>query len=124
MARPTVGIGEYRGWFGDIGEEDFASALPAAEGVVAELVGLNRVELPFEVTAWKRAVCAAVKSDAAYGFSHGIGEGLSSVALGKFSTSSRPDAGDGAVSAWLRDARAAARRELAGTGLLYAGVRL
>ena len=88
------------------------------------MVGLNRVELPFEVTAWKRAVCAAVKADAAYGFSHGIGEGLSSVSLGKFSMSSRSDAADGASSAWLADVRAAARRELAGTGLLYAGVQL
>ena len=60
-----------------------------------------------------------VAVDAAYGFSHGVGEGLASVTLGKFSASL--GASDG-VSQWRTDAVAAARRELAWTGLLYTGV--
>ena len=63
---------------------------------------------------------AVVAVDAAYGFSHGVGEGLASVTLGKFSAS----LGAAGTSQWRADARAAARRELAGTGLLYAGVPL
>lgn len=120
MERPAVSIGDYTARHGEIGEGDFNAALPAAEGIVADLVGLNRVELPFEIAAWKRAVCAAVAVDVAYGLSHGIGEGLASVTLGKFSAS----LGAAGTSQWRADARAAARRELAGTGLLYAGVPL
>lgn len=122
MERPAVSIGDYTARHGEIGEGDFNAALPAAEGIVADLVGLNRVGLPFEIDAWKRAVCAAVAVDVAYGLSHGIGEGLASVTLGKFSASGGGSAPGG--SQWLSDARAAARRELAGTGLLYAGVPL
>lgn len=121
MGCPEVSIGEYEGWFGEIAEADFAAALPAARGVVDDLVGFNRVEQPFEITAYKRAVCAAVKADGAYGFSHGVGEGLASVTLGKFSASSGAS-GEGGASQWQRDVCAAARRELAGTGLLYAGI--
>ncbi|MEY8340141.1 hypothetical protein [Adlercreutzia muris] len=122
MSHPNVTLEDYRGVYGEIAEGDFDAALPAAEGTVADLVGLNRVELPFEIAAWKRAVLAVVAVDAAYGFSHGVGEGMASVTLGKFSASGGCSAPGG--SQWLSDARAAARRELAGTGLLYAGVPL
>ena len=65
---------------------------------------------------------AAVSWDAAYGFSHGIGEGEESVTLGKFSYSaSSPAPGS---SPWRDEVRAAARRELVGSGLLYQGLAL
>lgn len=108
---------DYREAHGEIGEDDFKAALPAALGVVADLVGTN--DIAGGEDAWRRAVMAAVSVDAAYGFSHGVGEGLASVTLGKFSASL--GASDG-VSQWRTDAVAAARRELAWTGLLYTGV--
>ncbi len=118
MERPSVTLEDYRDAYGEIGEGDFKAALPAALGVVADLVGLN--DIAGEEDAWRRAVLAVVAVDAAYGFSHGVGEGLASVTLGKFSAS----LGAAGTSQWRADARAAARRELAGTGLLYAGVPL
>lgn len=120
MERPSVTLEDYRDAHGEIGEGDFKAALPAALGVVADLVGLN--DIAGEEDAWKRAVLAVVAVDAAYGFSHGVGEGMASVTLGKFSASGGGSASGG--SQWLSDARAAARRELAGTGLLYSGVPL
>ncbi len=119
MERPTVTAEDYRDAYGEIGEDDFKAALPAALGVVADLVGLN--DIAGEEDAWKRAVLAVVAVDAAYGFSHGVGEGMASVTLGKFSASL---GAAGGASPWRADAAAAARRELAGTGLLYAGVPL
>lgn len=104
---------DYREAHGEIGEDDFKAAL----GVVADLVGTN--DIAGGEDAWRRAVMAVVAVDAAYGFSHGVGEGLASVTLGKFSASL--GASDG-VSQWRTDAVAAARRELAWTGLLYTGV--
>ncbi len=118
MERPSVTLEDYLDAHGEIGEGDFKAALPAALGVVADLVGLN--DIAGEEDAWRRAVLAVVAVDAAYGFSHGVGEGLASVTLGKFSAS----LGAAGTSQWRADARAAARRELAGTGLLYAGVPL
>lgn len=118
MERPSVTLEDYLDAHGEIGEGDFKAALPAALGVVANLVGLN--DIAGEEDAWRRAVLAVVAVDAAYGFSHGVGEGLASVTLGKFSAS----LGAAGTSQWRADARAAARRELAGTGLLYAGVPL
>lgn len=108
---------DYRETHGEIGEDDFRAALPAALGVVADLVGPN--DIAGEEDAWRRAVMAVVAVDAAYGFSHGVGEGLASVTLGKFSASL---GASGSVSQWRADAVAAARRELAWTGLLYTGV--
>lgn len=118
MERPSVTLEDYLDAHGEIGEGDFKAALPAALGVVADLVGLN--DIAGEEDAWRRAVLAVVAVDAAYGFSHGVGEGMASVTLGKFSAS----LGAAGTSQWRADARAAARRELAGTGLLYAGVPL
>ena len=118
MERPSVTLEDYRDAYGEIGEGDFKAALPAALGVVADLVGLN--DIAGEEDAWRRAVLAVVAVDAAYGFSHGVGEGMASVTLGKFSASLGP----AGTSQWRADAVAAARRELAGTGLLYAGVPL
>ena len=118
MERPSVTLEDYRDAYGEIGEGDFKAALPAALGVVADLVGLN--DIAGEEDAWRRAVLAVVAVDAAYGFSHGVGEGMASVTLGKFSASG----GAAGTSQWRADAVAAARRELAGTGLLYAGVPL
>ncbi|MCI9495998.1 MAG: hypothetical protein HFJ67_10240 [Adlercreutzia mucosicola] len=118
MERPSVTLEDYRDAYGEIGEGDFKAALPAALGVVADLVGLN--DIAGEEDAWRRAVLAVVAVDAAYGFSHGVGEGMASVTLGKFSAS----LGAAGTSQWRADAVAAARRELAGTGLLYAGVPL
>ena len=118
MERPSVTLEDYLDAHGEIGEGDFKAALPAALGVVADLVGLN--DIAGEEDAWRRAVLAVVAVDAAYGFSHGVGEGLASVTLGKFSAS----LGAAGTSQWRADARGAARRELAGTGLLYAGVPL
>lgn len=108
---------DYREAHGEIGEDDFKAALPAALGVVADLVGPNDVTGGED--AWRRAVMAVVAVDAAYGFSHGVGEGLASVTLGKFSASL---GASGCASQWRTDAVAAARRELAWTGLLYTGV--
>lgn len=118
MERPSVTLEDYLDAHGEIGEGDFKAALPAALGVVADLVGLN--DIAGEEDAWRRAVLAVVAVDAAYGFSHGVGEGMASVTLGKFSAS----LGAAGTSQWRADAVAAARRELAGTGLLYAGVPL
>lgn len=104
MERPSVTLEDYLDAHGEIGEGDFKAALPAALGVVADLVGLN--DIAGEEDAWRRAVLAVVAVDAAYGFSHGVGEGLASVTLGKFSAS----LGAAGTSQWRADARAAARR--------------
>lgn len=109
---------DYRALYGEIAEEDFSSALPVAEAEVRDLAGFNRPETPLQEDAWKRAVCAAIRVDRHYGFSHGTGDGLASFAIGKFSGTM----GESGASAWKSDVRSAARRELVGSGLLYAGL--
>lgn len=121
MSAPSVTAEEYAAWFGEIGQGDFDAALPFAEAAVRDLVGFNEPSLPYELTAWKRAVCSAIRVDRAYGFSHGLADGLASVTLGSYSASSGA-ASDGSARSWEADVRDAARRELAGTGLLYQGI--
>ncbi|WP_305296556.1 hypothetical protein [Parvibacter caecicola] len=109
---------DYRAFYGEIAEEDFSSALPVAEAEVRDLAGFNRPRTPLQEDAWKRAVCAVVRADRSYGFSHGTGDGLAGFTIGKFSAT----AGGSGASSWKSDVQAAARRELVGSGLLYAGL--
>lgn len=119
MPLPTVTYELYEAQGGTLGEDAFAASLRAAVAAVREAMGLNRPRDEEDDAAYIRAVCAAVDVDSAYGASGGIGEAVASVTLGKFSASM---GGNGAASPYEADMRRAVRRELAGSGLLYAGV--
>lgn len=122
MGRPEITVEDYEDAYGPVDEDAFGAALRCAEAEVASIVGYAPVDTPAREGAWRRAVMAAVSVDAAYGFSHGIGESAESVTLGKFSYSaSSPAPGS---SPWRDEVRAAARRELVGSGLLYQGLAL
>lgn len=115
-----VTVADYRELYGDIAEEDFSSALTVAIAEVRELTGRKTPKTPLQEDAWKRAVCAAIRVDRHFGFSHGIGDNLASFTIGKFSASA--GASENGATSWKSEVRSAARRELVGTGLLYAGV--
>lgn len=121
MGRPEITVEDYEAAYGPVDADAFGAALRCAEAEVASIVGYAPVDTPAREDAWRRAVMAAVSVDAAYGFSHGIGEGAGSVTLGKFSyAASSPAPGS---SPWRDEVRAAAaRRELVGSGLLYQGL--
>lgn len=122
MGRPEITVEDYEAAYGPVDADAFGAALRCAEAEVASIVGYAPVDTPAREDAWRRAVMAAVSVDAAYGFSHGIGEGAESVTIGKFSyAASSPAPGS---SPWRDEVRAAARRELVGSGLLYQGLAL
>lgn len=120
MPLPTVTYSSYTEQGGTLGEDAFKASLRAAAAAVREVIGFNRPQDEDDEEAYIRAVCAAVDVDSAYGASGGIGEGMASVTLGKFSASM---AGGGAASLYDADMRRAVRRELVGSSLLYQGLR-
>ena len=120
MALPPVTHGQYRAQGGTLGEDAFAASLRAAESAVREVIGFNEPQDDDDAAAYVRAVCAAVDVDAAYGASGGIGEGVASVTLGKFSATMAQQ--HGGASGYGADMRRAIRRELVGSSLLYQGL--
>jgi hypothetical protein len=100
-------------WGGDLPEAAFNASLRHATAAVADVIGFNDAA---SSDAAKRAVCAAVDVDAAWGGEGGAASG-GSVSVGSFSASS--GTGDGGYDA---DMRRAIRAQLVGTGLLYQGV--
>lgn len=121
MPLPAVTYEDYAGQGGTLGKDAFAASLRAAAAAVREIIGFNEPMLPGDEEAYVRAVCAAVEVDQAYGATGGIGEGLASVTLGKFSASTG-GSGLGAASAYQVDMSQAVRRELVGSSLLYQGI--
>ncbi len=119
MPLPSVTYELYQGQGGTLGEDAFEASLRAAVSAVRDAIGYNEPQDAEDEAAYIRAVCAGVDVDDAYGASGGIGEAIASVTLGKFSASM---GGNGAASPYEADMRRAVRRELAGSGLLYAGV--
>lgn len=101
-------------WRGQLDEDGFARALPRAVSAVRGRIWPNGTERAPE--AWRRAVCAAVDVDAAWGLGGGVGA-LSSVTAGAVSMSF---GSDGAT--YEDDLARAVDAELAGSGLLFAGV--
>lgn len=116
MSEPDVTYGFYRDEYGgrSLGRDDLESALPHARAAVRSLVWPN--DPSRDADAYRRAVCAACEVDAAYGFTGGAGS-LSSVTAGTVSMAF----GSGGGS-YAEDVARAVRGELAGTGLLYAGM--
>lgn len=98
---------------GGLSEAAFGLALPAAARHVNWLCD-GRVPARCELTAWKRAVCAAVDAFAEFG------EGqVGGFVLGDFKVTHYED--EGTTSEEI--ATAAALKELVGTSLAFAGVR-
>lgn len=118
MGLPEVAYRDYEQRGGSLGEDAFAASLRAAVAAVREVMGLNEPQDADDEDAYIRAVCAAVDVDQAYGGSGGIGEGLSSVTLGRFSATTTAGG-----SPYDADMRRAIRRELIGSSLLYQGLR-
>lgn len=118
MAAPEVTYEFYRDeWRGQLDEGGFDAALPHALAEVRRLTWPNDPGARGAEAEWRRAVCAAVDVDAAYGCSGGAG-GLSSVTTGTVSMSF--GAGGGA-SSYDADMARAVGGELAGTGMLFMG---
>lgn len=108
-------------WGGDAGEADFSALLPHAVAAVVAAVWPNRPTTYADDYAYRRAVCAAVDADRAYGGTHGVGTGAAgSLTLGSFSASSG-GAGGSDSDAYAAELRAAVAAQLVGTGLLFAG---
>lgn len=117
MAAPEVTHEWYAGAYGGtLGRDAFAASLPHAVAEVGRLTWPNDPASAPE--AYMRAVCAVVDVDAAWGATGGAGA-LSSLSAGTVSMSFA--GGDGAAS-YDSDVARAAGRELAGSGLLYAGL--
>ena len=119
MPLPTVTYSSYTEQGGTLEEDAFKASLRAAAAAVREVIGFNRPQDEDDEGAYIRAVCAAVDVDSAYGASGGIGEGMASVTLGKFSASM----GSGTKSLYDVDMSRAIFRELSGSSLLYQGVQ-
>ena len=102
---------------GALEEAAFSASLPHALAEVRRLTWPNDPSRAPE--AYKRAVCAAVDVDSAYGATGGTGSGLSSVTTG---TVSMGFGGTGSESAYDADMARAVAGELVGTGLLYMGL--
>lgn len=120
MPLPSVTYSTYSEHGGKLEEGAFEASLRAAVSAVRDIIGYNEPQDDDDVVAYIRAVCAAVDVDAAYGASGGIGEGLGSFTLGSFSATMA--SAQGSASPYDTDMRRAIRRELVGSGLLYAGV--
>lgn len=118
MPLPQLSYERYKEISGRYSKEEFCASLCAAESHVRRIVGFN---IPDESNedAYLRALCAAVDVDVYYGGTGGVGEGASSVSLGKFSISNGTN---GSTSSYEREMTAAIRRELVGSGLLYQGI--
>lgn len=119
MPLPTVTYDLYVGCGGTLGEDAFTASLRAAVSAVGDVIGFNVPQDEDDEEAYIRAVCSAIDVDESYGASGGVGEGLASVTLGKFSASF---GGGGSSSLYEVDIRRAVFRELAGSSLLYQGV--
>lgn len=115
MPLPKLTYERYVELGGRLEKGRFDASLRAAEASVRHVIGFNEPQ-DWNMEACERAVCTAVEVDAYYGASGGVGEGTSSMSLGKFSVSM----GEG--SGYDADMRRAIRRELSGSGLLYQGV--
>ena len=97
---------EYRG---REGQKAFEEGLPHAVAVVSDLVGFNEVDERTD-KACRRAICAACDVFATYGYGP-----MGGFTIGSFSV--QGDATKHSVSLAMSEAR----RELAASGLLWAG---
>lgn len=121
MPLPSVTYEQYKAQGGMLEADAFAASLRAAVSAVRDVIGYNEPQGDDDVEAYTRAVCAAVDVDEAYGASGGIGEGVASVTLGKFSATMGQ--ASGSSSLYDVDMRRAVRRELVGSTLLYQGLQ-
>ena len=116
MAEPKVTYAFYAGRGGTLEEDGFEAALPRARAAVRRRIWPND---PSEAPrAWRRAVCAAVDVDAAYGLGGGA-VSLSSLSAGTVSMSF---GGSGSGSSYEADLARAIDAELVGSGLLHMGL--
>lgn len=112
MAAPEVTYAFYRDeWHGTLGEGAFGASLPRALAVVRDRV--FPADPAGDQGAYRRAACAAVDVDAAYG---GSAAAIASVTTGTVSMSF----GDG--SSRRADMVRAVDSELAGTPLAFKGL--
>lgn len=119
MALPEVTYAYYSGTYGGALDEDgFSAALPHALAAVRGRIWPNDPEERGAEEECRRAVCAAVDVDAAYGSTGGAGS-LASVTTGTVSMSF---GGSGGGSSYDADMESAVDGELVGTGLLFMGV--
>lgn len=116
MPFPEVAYEDFTEEFGcRVSSEEFRACLPHARALVRGLIWPNEPATPEQEDAYMLAVCAAVEADAEGGCGHGLAE-PGGFAIGSFSVSGAPaEAGSQAMAG-------AARRQLAGSGLLYMGV--
>lgn len=119
MALPEVTYGFYRDSYGGrLAEDGFDASLPHALAAVRDAIWPNDPAERGAEEAYRRAVCAAVDVDAAWGATGGAG-GLTSLTTG---TVTMGLGGSGGGSSYDADVRRAVRGELAGTGLLFMGI--
>lgn len=118
MPLPSATYETYQDRGGKLSEAAFKASLRAAQASVREAMGFNIPEDTEQEDVYLNAVCAAVDVDAAYGASGGIGESVASLSIGSFSVST----GASTLNPYEMDMQRAIRRELSGSGLLYAGV--
>lgn len=115
MAAPDVAYADFSALYGNaVGEEAFAASLPHAVALVRDLTHPNEPVGEHQADAWTRAVCAAVAADAETGGGHGLG--VSGFRIGSYSQFAGGGTNPGETM------RAAAARELVGSGLLYMGL--
>jgi hypothetical protein len=123
MACPTVTFATYKADGGTADEATFDSCLRWATAVVREVVWPNVPDGDAQTDAWARAVSAAIDADASNGSGHGLDDVASgSLSIGDWSESSTGTAAPASDGATVSAMRSAARRELVGSGLLYAGL--
>lgn len=119
MAAPEVTYEFYSETYGgDLDEGGFKAALPHALAEVRRRIWPNDPQERGAEDAYRRAVCAAMDVDAAYGGTGGAGS-LSSVTTGTVTMSF---GGSGGETAYDADVSRAVEGELVGTGLLFMGM--
>ena len=123
MAYPTVTFATYQADGGTADEATFDACLGWATSVVREVVWPNVPSGDSQEDAWARAVSAAIDADAANGSGHGLDDvAAGSLSIGDWSESSPSGTTSSSDGATVTAMRAAARRELVGSGLLYMGL--
>lgn len=120
---PEVTYEYYSGTYGGrLDEASFGASLASAEAAVRYVIGFNVPETERQITAYQRAVCAAIDVDYINGASGGVGGDISSVSIGSFSASRGGGADAQSMSSYDADMRRAIVHELCTTGLLYQGL--
>lgn len=123
---PEVTYEDYQSFGGTMGEADWAKALPHALAAVKLRMSLYHEpnpDWPWQVEAYKRAVCAAADVDKSHGLTGGLNGGRGGFSIGSYSQSGGTSSDELQKSAYDDDMDRAIRAALAGSGLLCQIIR-